>query len=267
MKGSKTAFLWNMDNLVDIENHRHHQGFDAWQYVYTYYNALKRLGCPVTFLQEEDAFDVNEYPFMVVPAYQIASKALIKKLQQYAENGGNLILSSRTAKKDPNGHIWKAHNQEPIWDLIGASIPEFDHLPAQNPGKVQFSGKDYTWYRWGDWLEPQAGTESLATYGDQFYKGTSAITRRKTNKGSVTYIGVWSNDGEMEKDVLNKIFVEAGVQVLDLPSYVFTEWRDGYWITVNYSSSEAIAPLKNDSKILFGNKTVQPGGVSVWINK
>jgi hypothetical protein len=48
------------------------EDFDPWQFNYLYYNQLKRMGCPVTFLQEDDPFDPNEYPFMVVPAYQIA---------------------------------------------------------------------------------------------------------------------------------------------------------------------------------------------------
>jgi beta-galactosidase len=267
LKSRKTAFLWKMDNLIDIENHRHHQDFDPWQFNYLYYNHLKRMGCPVTFLQEDDPFDPNEYPFMVVPAYQIADVTLISKWEKYVEGGGNLILTLRTAKKDENGHLWKAHNQEPIWNLIGARIPEFDHLPAKYPGMVSYENEMHLWHRWGDWLEPMKGTQTLAEYADQFYQGTSAIVHRKLGKGTVTYIGVYTDTGELERQVLRKVFEENDARVLNLPDYVFTEWRDGYWITVNYSSEAATAPLHEDARIIIGQKVLQPGEVTVWQEK
>lgn len=267
VKSRATAFLWKMDNLIDIENHRHHQDFDPWQFNYLYYNQLKRMGCPVTFLQETDEFDAKKYPFMVAPAYQITDKKLIDKWKKYVQDGGNLVLTLRTAQKDENGHLWKTHNQEPIWDMIGARITEFDHLPAKYPGMVNYENDMYLWYRWGDWLEPLTGTKVMAEYADQFYQGTAAAVRRKVGKGSVTYIGVYTNSGELERKILRKVYGESGADLLDLPNYVFTEWRDGYWVTVNYSSESATALIPANGRIIYGEKTVPPGGVTVWTEK
>jgi beta-galactosidase len=256
-----------MDNLIDIENHRHHQDFDAWQFNYLYYNQLKRMGCPVTFLQETDVFDAKKYPFMVAPAYQITDKKLIEKWKQYVKDGGHLILTLRTASKDENGHMWKSHRQELIWDLIGAGVTEFDHLPAKYPGMVSYENDMYLWHRWGDWLEPLSGTKVLAEYADQFYQGTAAAVSRKSGKGSATYIGVYTNAGELERKILRKVYEESGAEILDLPNYVFTEWRKGYWVTINYSSESATAPVPAKARIIYGDKTVPPGGVTVWTEK
>jgi beta-galactosidase len=264
LKSRKTAFLWKMDNLIDIENHRHHEDFDPWQFNYLYYNQLKRMGCTVTFLQEDDPFNPNEYPFMVVPAYQITNEALISKWEKYVEAGGNLILTLRTAKKDDNGHLWKAHNQEPIWNLIGARIPEFDQLPAKYPGMVSYENEMHLWHRWGDWLEPMTGTKIWAEYADQFYQGTSAIVHQKLGKGTVTYLGVYTDTGELERQVLRKVFAQNGARILDLPHYVFTEWRNGYWVSLNYSSNIVRAPIHPNAKIIYGKVDLVPGGVTVW---
>ncbi len=264
VRSRKTAFLWKMENIIDIENHRHHKDFDPWQFNYLYYNNLKRMGCPVTFLQEDAVFDSKEYPFMVVPAYQIANESLIAKWGKYVEDGGNLILTLRTAKKDENGHLWKAHNQEPIWDLIGAEITEFDHLPEKYPGTVKYENEVHLWYRWADWLIPKQDTKVLAEYADQFYQGTPAVTTRKFGKGTITYIGVYTNAGDLERNVLRATYKNAGATIMDLPNYVFTEWREGYWVTVNYSSESAEAPVSENAKIILGAKTVDPGGVTVW---
>lgn len=264
LNSRKTALLWNMENLIDIENHRHHEDFDPWQFTYLYYAQLKRMGCPVTFLREDDVFDSEEHPYLVVPAYQITNRQLIEKWEQYVLNGGNLVLTLRTAKKDENGHLWKMNNQQPIWDLIGAKITEFDHLPAKYPGMVSHKNTMYLWHKWGDWLEPNHDTKVLAEYADQFYQGTAAAITRKLGKGSVTYIGVYSDTGELERSILRDLYLSTGARILDLPDYVFVEYRDGYWVAVNYSSENAAAPVTQSDKIIYGGKTIAPGGVTVW---
>ncbi len=263
-KKRKTAFFWDHDNMADIENHRHHEDFDPWQHTYDYFAALKSMGSEVVFVNEEDVFDPAEFPFMVVPAYQITSLDLIDKWKGYVDKGGNLIISCRTAKKNPDGHLWKAFNQQPLWNLIGAEIREFDHLPAQYKGTVTADNQEYSWYRWGDLLEPRGNTEVLAQYDDQFYKGTPAAVYRDQAKGSVTYIGVWSDNGRLEKDILQKVYQRNDAPVMDLPPYVFVEWRDGFWVAVNYSSQNYDLPLSGNERIIYGSGTLKPGGVTVW---
>lgn len=259
-----TALLWKPENILDIENHRHHQDYDPWQLVYTYYENLKTLGAPVTFLTEADAFDPASHPFMVAPAYQLTSTDLVEKWKKYVEAGGHLILTHRTAMKNPEGHLWEGPLQQPINSLIGAKVEFFDHLPASRPGKVRFNGTDYAWHKWADVLLPEAGTEVLATHTDQFYQGKPTATRRKLGKGTVTYIGAWSNSRELERLLLRQVYQQAGAEVLDLPRYVFTEWRDGYWVTVNYTAQTVQAPVPPGAEILHGQPTLPPAGVVVW---
>jgi len=262
-----TAFYWNQYNLLDLENHKHHADWNTWGVYYTYYQALKSMGSPVTFLTEQDNFDPKKYPFMVVPAHQIISNELVKKWENYVAKGGHLIITARTGLKNPKGHFWEAKQQAPIWDLIGAEIEFFDHLPAQYPGKVSFNSKEYKWHIWGDALNAQENTQVLASHADQFYKGKAAITHKIVgNGGSVTYIGAVSDTGVLERDVLRKIFADKGATILDMPYYTFTEWRDGYWITVNYTSEDIDAPVPEDAQVIYGEKTVPPGGVTVWKN-
>ena len=46
---------------------------------------------------------------------------------------------------------------------------------------------------------PDKNTEVLATYDNQFYKGKAAVVKRKVGKGSVTYIGVDTDDSKLGK--------------------------------------------------------------------
>ena len=46
----------------------------------------------------------------------------------------------------------------------------------------------------------EKGTEVVAGY-DQFYAGKAAVVKRKLGKGTVTYIGVDTDDLRLEKDI------------------------------------------------------------------
>ncbi len=109
-----------------------------------------------------------------------------------------------------------------------------------------------------------AGTETLAKYANQFYAGQSAVTRRRLGKGSVTYIGVHTQDGRLEKAVLGEVYRRAGLRMADYPEGVYVDWRDGFWVAVNYSSSAAQLPLPRGAEVLLGTNPLKPADVLIW---
>ncbi|MCS7005663.1 MAG: beta-galactosidase [Cytophagales bacterium] len=265
IEARRTAFLWNMDNQWETDEQKQSDRYVWWNHIYTYYEVLKSMGCPVTFLQESDTFDAQKYPFMVAPSYQLIDKHLIDKWKRYVEEGGHLILTCRTGEKNKHGQFHEALRQQPIWELIGAKILYFDMMPAEQNATIAYENKTAAWNIWADILEAYEGTEILATYADQFYKGAPAVVTRKLKKGTVTYIGAWSQNKQLENDILRTVYKRAQVKILNLPYYVFTEWRSGFWVTVNYTSQRVEAPVHEKATILYGNKEVEPGEVCVWI--
>lgn len=259
-----TAFLWKQDNLMSLEGMKGTAAWDTWRHYYTYYQKLKSMACPVTFVHETDSFDVRKYPFMVAPAYEMLDATLIRKWTKYVTDGGHLVLTTRTGMKDNNGHLWEALIQQPIWNLIGAKIDYFDQLPPNVQGSVQFLEKSYTWNVWGDILSPQKGTESWATYSNQYYAGRPCVVKRDIGKGSVLYVGVESTDKELEETILRRYYDESGAKVMDLPDYVFVEWRAGYWVAVNYTSEKYDLKLIPSQNIIMGEKIISPGNLTVW---
>jgi beta-galactosidase len=258
----RTAFLYSFDNRYDIDNHKQTTRWDTAGHLFAHYKALKRLGAPVDVITEQK--DFARYPFVIAPAYQLASKALIGRMHQYAEAGGHLILTCRTGQKDMNGHLWEAPWAGPIYDLIGAEISGYDVLPSPYKAKISAGQKTYEWAVWGDQLVPRSGTTVLAKYADQFYAGKPAAVTRKLGKGSVTYIGVESLGGELEFDLLQKVFAAAGVKTLALPSQVVVDWRDGFWVATNFSEKQVPIPAGPKAKLLIGVRTLGPAGVAVW---
>ena len=258
----KTGILFNADNVMAINLNKQTTEWNTEAHFLKYYKSLKSFGAPVDFIRDTTNF--SEYPFIIVPAYQQIDKQLIAKLTSYAENGGHLVMTCRTGHQDRNGHLWEAPYAQPIYDLIGAEINSYDLLMPHSPDSVRFEGKPYAWTSWGELLNPRKGTEIWAKYEGDFYAGTSAVISRKLGRGTVTYVGVDSKSGDLEKMVLSRLFKESAVAVESYPAGIITEYRDGFGIAMNYRDKNYEMKLPATAEIIFGDKSIKQGGVLVW---
>jgi len=258
----KTALLYNPDNIWETEIQKQTSQWSEIKHITGYYSTLKSLTVPVDIVGEDR--DLSAYPVVIAPAYQMVDSVIIAKLKKYVENGGHLILTCRSGLKDRNGHFFEAPWANSITSLIGAKIAMYDELSADTKANVAFNQVNYTWNVWGDILEPYYGVETWATYADQFYAGKASVTHRKAGKGTVTYIGTQTNDGKLEKEVLKKVYDSAGISIEEQPEGVMVNWRDGFWVAINYSSVKVNINIPNNAKIIFGTRTLPVAGVVVW---
>jgi beta-galactosidase len=261
----RTTFLISFDNRWYISNHKQNIRWDTVAHWMKYYRAIKSVQAPVDVLTPDR--DLTKAPFLVAPAFQLVDEDLIRRFTEYAQNGGHLILTSRTGQMNTQGHLWEGPWAMPILPLIGAKIPFYDDLPVGVNGQVTSGSKTYAWGAWGDILEPDSGTQVLATYADQFYQGRPAAVTRKLGKGSVTYIGVDTLDGQLERKLVRQVYESAGAAPANLDENFLIDWRDGFWVATNFTSQDQQIPAGPNAQILVGARTVPPGGVTVWTER
>lgn len=257
-----TAILWNPENYWSIDRQKQNRTWDTFKHVDKYYRALKSYGAPVDFISEEK--DFSRYPVLVVPAYQLADEALVKRWKEYVMEGGNLVLTCRTAQKDRMGRLPEAPFGSMISELTGDKIEFYDLLLPDLPGTVRMDGRDYNWNTWGEILMPQSDNEVWATYTQEFYEGKPAVTFRKLGKGTVTYVGVDTTDGTLERKVLDKLYARLGISVMNLPYGVTMEYRNGFGIVLNYADRPYHFELPQGSKVLIGSQDIPTAGVLVF---
>lgn len=258
----KTAILWNPENYWSIDRQKQNATWNTFAHVDKYYRILKSYAAPVDFISEEK--DFSQYPVMIVPAYQLADKELVARWKKYVEEGGNLVLTCRTAQKDRFGRLPEAPFGSMIDELTGNHMEFYDLLLPQDPGQVKMDGKVYTWNTWGEILQPGTSNEVWATYTNEFYEGKPAVTFRKLGKGSVTYIGVDSSDGALERQVLDKLYSRLQIEVMNLPYGVTMEYRNGLGIVLNYSDQPYQFALPQGAKVLIGTPNIATAGVLVF---
>ncbi|MDR2627483.1 MAG: beta-galactosidase [Dysgonamonadaceae bacterium] len=258
----KTAILVNPDNQWDMDLQPQTNQWNFVNHLMKYYNRLKSLVVPVDIIDE--SAPLENYPVVIAPAYQLLDDALIERWKKYVTRGGHLVLTCRTGQKDREGHLWERKLSEPIYELIGATELYFDHLPENTFSHVTMNHNTYQWNNWGDVITPSGKSSVPASYTDQFYAGKAAVLRNNIGKGTVTYIGVDTDDGKLETDILRIIYEQAGATTLNLPDGLVMEWRDGFWIALNYHSDPQQVPIPDKAQIIIGQKTLPAAGVVVW---
>jgi beta-galactosidase len=259
----RAAILYSYEVRWDLDNHKQNKDWDTYEHLLKYYRALTRLGAPIDVITEDK--DFSAYPFLIAPAYQLLDEKLVARWKTYVEAGGHLILTCRTGQKDRRGFLWEGPWAAPILDLIGAKIKSYDTLPVPNAGHVKAGAQSHAWTTWADLLEPRDDrTIALARYTDQLYAGGVAATTRTLGQGSVTYIGVDSQTGDLEAQLVQGEFVRAGVAVENFPDGFAVAFRDGLWIATNFTENPIAAPIPAGAKILLGTATVPIAGVTVW---
>jgi beta-galactosidase len=259
---TKVGLLYSIDSRWETDNQLQSEQWSYINHHLKYYKSLNELGVSVDVIDE--TFDFSKYKMLVVTAFQLTDKSLIEKWKQYVEQGGQLIITSRTAQKDREAHLWKGNLSSPIYNLIGANDLFYDHLPSTNEGMISFKGKNFKWNNWADVLTANKSTEVWATYSDQFYQGKAAVLHKKAGAGSVTYIGPDTDSGDMEKAVLKEVFQQSKIPFTELPEGVIIRDHKGLKVGLNYSSSELTLPLKIKSSIISGQQNVKPAGVLIW---
>lgn len=258
----KTAILFNYENAWNIDRQKQNKTWNTEQHMMRYYRALKSFGSPVDVITENK--DFSKYPFLIVPAFQMIDDNIVKKWKTYANEGGNIVFTCRTGHKDRIGRLFEGKFGYKMFDLIGAEMEFYDLLQASCADFVSMGSNDYEWFTWGEVFKPYEGTEVWASYKGDFYTGKPSVIHRKYGKGTVTYIGADSKNGDLEKEVLKKLYTKCNVQLMDLPEGVLVEYRNGMGIAMNYSDKEYQFPLKADAQILVGNKNLSTTDVLVW---
>ncbi len=64
--------------------------------------------------------------------------------------------------------------------------------------------------------------------------------------------------------MLREVYRRAGLTTEDYPEGVYADWREGFWVAVNYSSKPAEIATPPGAEVLYGSRTLKPADVLVW---
>lgn len=167
--------------------------------------------------------DISDYKIVVLPLMLITTPELTKRLEEFVQNGGVLIMTYRSAVKDMDNNLVLGE-MLPVGfnNIAGVTVEETESLQDYNSfsiiGKGIYNGKSGYGGIFRDMLVPTTA-ETLYSYDDDFYRQYAAITKNNYGKGCVYYIGT-TPDADTLTDIISDIIDAVKIKKTSSPDGV-----------------------------------------------
>ena len=262
---NKVALLYSRESDLGLGYMPFKNGNAYLEVMRQMHKAAFRNNLGVDFVLAENA-DFTGYQVLLVPPLYVASDALLKKIADFVENGGHVIMSVKSGFCDEHSVVRYTKAPGPLRKAAGFYYQEFSNSKSLQLRNDPFKfGADKN--RASDWVEfivPETAS-TLARYDDAFFGKYAAVTENKFGKGSFIYEGSLLSD-EIQLFIVANKAKEIGLLNDRQVSYpVVIRWGTNdqgktirYYL--NYSGDEQQVVYQfNGGTELLGNKTIKKG--------
>ena len=240
--------------------------------LYSYYKPLFDRNITVDFAHPES--DLSRYKLVIAPNLYLVNDNSARNINQYVQAGGTLLMSFFSGIVDENEQIRLGGYPAPFREMLGLVVEEYaPYTDSQSNRILTRDGKGFDCTFWSDVIHLQTA-EPLASYEQDYYAGSPAVTHNKYGKGSAFYLGTVLDRGAM--DWLVEYLCEAadthpaiatgpaGVEVLRRST-----GKDSFLFLLNHSAEKVTVPLDGDGCDLLtavnirGSIELDPFGAAV----
>ncbi|WP_431918631.1 beta-galactosidase [Nonomuraea jabiensis] len=187
--------------------------------VMRHYTPLWSNNLPVDVVSASSSLD--GYKVLVVPnAYLIGDEG-VRRITEFAENGGTVVMSFFSGVVDECNRVRPGGYPGAFRQLIGAKVDEYWPARPHEVFSVEFAdGRRATSTWWRDDLHLETGT-ALATYGDGLLAGRAAVVENRFGAGRVVYFATLLEQAAFDAELLAAVSA-AGVRspFPQAPAYV-----------------------------------------------
>jgi beta-galactosidase len=219
---NQVAILYSVDSsnalsFMPLVAHRN-EGWEPGKAAGTYnalvsqlHKALYNQNVGVDFVFPDTA-DFSKYKLLVVPALYIADDALLKRIADYVQHGGHVLMTFKSGFANENSAVRWERAPGPLRQAAGFNYQEFSNLekPLSLRGDPFHVDKDNSVNTWAEFLQLE-GAKPLAFYDHPFFGKWPAITRNRYGNGSLTYEGTMLADG-LQAAIVRDTLHEAGIE-------------------------------------------------------
>jgi beta-galactosidase len=199
---------------------------------------------PVDVLSSER--DFSSYRLVVAPLLWMLKPGVADRLRVFVENGGTLVATYYTGFCDEsNLTLTGGWPGDGLMDLFGIWNEETDWMAEGTRRKVHpAAGNPLDLY--GELVAREVaaivhlrGAEALATYSDEFYAGTPALSLNRVGSGQAVYVGA-----QLEVESLRRLYSglidSLGLtRVAEAPPAVAVQRRGDYVFIQNFTPEPA----------------------------
>jgi beta-galactosidase len=250
------ALLFDWENRWAVENSRgpRNCGIGYNQTVLSFHRAFWQLGVPVDIADME--CDFSGYRLIVAPMLYLCRAGIQQKLTDFVRNGGTLVGTYWSGITDENDLCALGDEPTGMTELFGIRSEEIDALydgeknrmVMRAPGVAAGMAREYEISELCERIICSTA-ETLADYGEDFYRGEPVLTVNFFGKGKAYYLAARAED-RFNRDLLSALIERAGVaKSLDaeLPEGVTASRRTGkvdYIFVENFNRDPVTVSLR-----------------------
>jgi beta-galactosidase len=204
-------------------------------------------GIPVDVIPDDR--ELSRYKLVVLPMHWIVTPEFARKIANYVSDGGTLVATWDTAMADEHNRMllggWPG---EGLGNLFGMWIEEVDRLKTGTPRAIRgLPGR-------GGHVAAIVQLERadvIATYAEDFYEGTAAVTVNAFGKGRAYFVGT-----RLDATALSSLYTSiieknaiASIMSEPLPEGVTAQIRgagdEAFIFLLNFTMREQIVSVRN----------------------
>jgi len=163
---AKVAILNDYNSRWSLNWSRQHKDFDYVDHLQHYYKQFAERNIPVDIISADAPLD--GYKLVIAPGLVILTPDRVKRLNDFVEHGGNLVLTIRTGMKDEFNALLPQRQPGALSALTNVEAEEYYPLDVPIPvvGK-SINGTSNLWAERLRILDPSQFTQVIARYGKQ----------------------------------------------------------------------------------------------------
>jgi beta-galactosidase len=163
----------------------------------------------------DSTVDFSRYKILIAPMLYMLRPGVAERITAFVEAGGTFVATYLTGLTDENDLCFLGGFPGPLRPVLGLWIEETDILQDHHEQTVVFAkgtpleGRSYKTRHYCDIVRVESA-QTLATYGEQFYEGTPALTQNQYGAGRAFYIAS-RNDADFNDDFVAHLIDSCGV--------------------------------------------------------
>ena len=237
-KPAAVAILFDWESWWASEQDSHHTTrFGYRNEVLAWHRAVLDAGHRVDLLPAASPF--MDYRMIITPALHVLPEALAQRLIEFAEDGGQLLVTFNSGIVDEHDHVWLGGYPGLLRDLLGIRVQEIRPLLEDQRALLDDGAHATVWTERVDLADPSVDVLSRYAQGD--LAGHPAVTRRATSAGAASYVSA-DLDARGRARLIERLTGDAGIES-ELPG----ELRGDIELTVRTDGVNQTAFLINRS--------------------
>ena len=169
---------------------------------FAHYRPFWRRGVAADAIDSTQPFD--GYKILVAPMLYLLKPGVAERITEFVRNGGTFVATYLTGWVDQDDLCFLGGFPGPLREVLGIWVEDTDALDdkqqrtvlptAANP--LGLPAKSFARHFCD--LVHLRGAEAVATYGDDFYAGTPAVTMNRFGRGRAYYVASRNDDAFLD---------------------------------------------------------------------